>query len=70
MNLAVELSEIEKQVSALISENIEYKTQLNKSKDIIRYLCEMVRELSKPNPQPFNVEYSLKEAEQFLKETE
>lgn len=44
--------------------------QLTKAKKIIRYLCEMARELSKPNPQPFSVEYSLKEAEQFLKEVE
>lgn len=44
--------------------------QLTKAKEIIRYLCEMARELSKPNPQPFNVEYSLREADQFLKENE
>lgn len=42
--------------------------QLVKAKEIIKYLCEMVRELNKPNPQFFNVEYSLQETEQFLKE--
>lgn len=30
MNLSLKLAEIEKQVSALISENIEYKKQLRK----------------------------------------
>ena len=37
MNLALQLAEIEKQVSILISENIEYKKQLTKAKrDIAR----------------------------------
>lgn len=35
MNLALELSEIEKQVSVLISENIEYKKQLIKAKELL-----------------------------------
>lgn len=38
MNLALELSNIEKQVSVLISENIEYKNQLTKAKEIIKQL--------------------------------
>lgn len=38
------------------------------AKEIIRQLCLMVRELNKPNVQLTNVDYSLSEAEQFLKE--
>ena len=41
-----------------------------KTKEIIRQLCSMVRELNKPNVQLTNVGYSLAEAEQFLKEME
>ena len=46
----------------------EKDEQLAKAKDIIKYLCGMVRELNKPNVQLTNVDYSLSEAEQFLKE--
>lgn len=42
--------------------------QLTKAKEIIKDLCGMVRELNKPNVQLTNVDYSLSEAEQFLKE--
>lgn len=42
--------------------------QLTKAKEIIKYLCGMVRELNKPNVQLTNVDYSLSEAEQFLSE--
>lgn len=44
--------------------------QLTKAKEIIKYLCGMVRELNKPNVQLTNVDYSLAEAEQFLKDNE
>lgn len=44
--------------------------QLTKAKEIIKYLCGMVRELNKPNVQLTNVDYSLSEAEQFLSEVE
>lgn len=57
MNLALELSEIEKQVSDLISENIEYKKQLTKAKEIIR-------EIMKYDIPTLDYE----KAEQFLKE--
>jgi hypothetical protein len=46
------------------------KEQLTKAKEIIKYLCGMVRELNKPNVQLTNVDYSLSEAEQFLSEVE
>lgn len=39
-NIALELSEIEKQVSGLISENIDLKKQLTEAKEIIRAICE------------------------------
>lgn len=59
MNLALELSEIEKQVSTLISENTEYKKQLTKAKLIIKDLL------------ADNTDWTHKlEAEQFLKEIE
>ena len=49
----------------------EQKTeQLTKAKNLIRQLCSMVRELNNPNIQLTNVDYSLSEAEQFLKELE
>ena len=41
-----------------------------KTKEIIRQLCSMVRELNKPNVQLTNVDYSLAEAEQFISEVE
>jgi len=44
--------------------------QLTKAKEMIKYLCGMVRELNKPNVQLTNVDYSLSEAEQFLREVE
>ena len=44
--------------------------QLNKAKEIIKYLCGMVRELNKPNVQLTDVDYSLSEAEQFISEVE
>ena len=44
--------------------------QLTKAKEIIKDLCVMVRELNKPNVQLTNVDYSLSEAEQFIKEIE
>ena len=44
--------------------------QLTKAKEIIKYLCGMVQELNKPNVQLTNIDYSLSEAKQFLKETE
>lgn len=47
-----------------------FTKQLTKAKDLIRQLCSMVRELNKPNVQLTNVDYSLTEAEQFLKECE
>ena len=46
--------------------NEKYVEQLIKAKEIIKYLCGMVRELNKPNVQLTNVDYSLSEAEQFL----
>ena len=50
--------------------NEKYVEQLTKAKEIIKYLCGMVRELNKPNVQLTNVDYSLSEAEQFLKDSE
>lgn len=35
-NIALELSEIEKQVSSLISENIDLKKQLTKAKELLK----------------------------------
>ena len=46
----------------------EMMKQLTKAKEIIKYLCGMVRELNKPNVQLTDVDYSLSEAEQFLRE--
>lgn len=46
------------------------KEQLTKAKEIIKYLCGMVRELNKPNVQLTNVDYSLSEAEQFVSKVE
>ena len=48
----------------------EMKKQLTKAKEIIKYLCGMVRELNKPNVQLTDVDYSLSEAEQFISEVE
>ena len=45
-----------------------YAHGARKAKELIRQLCLMVRELNNPNVQLTNVDYSLKEAEQFLKE--
>ena len=64
MNLALELEEVEKQVSALISENIEYKKQLVKAKDLLLRLSVCLEGHSNNN-----FEYELiKKAEQFLKD--
>ena len=68
-------------IEALEEENAELKSgcgmcyrkdkeQLTKAKEIIKYLCGMVRELNKPNVQLTDVDYSLSEAEQFLKDSE
>lgn len=46
----------------------KFYDNLSKAKEIIRQLCLMVRELNKPNVQLTNVDYSLSEAEEFLKE--
>ena len=46
------------------------KEQLTKAKEIIKYLCGMVRELNKPNVQLTDVNYSLSEAEQFVSKVE
>ena len=46
----------------------KYEKELKEAKELIRQLCSMVRELNKPNIQLTNVDYSLSEAEQFLKE--
>lgn len=46
------------------------KEQLTKAKEIIKYLCGMVRELNKPNVQLTDVDYSLSEAEQFVSKVE
>lgn len=48
----------------------KYSKELKEAKELIRQLCSMVRELNKPNVQLTNVDYSLAEAEQFLKECE
>lgn len=60
MNLALELSEIEKQVSALISENIEYKKQLTKATDLLKRCYENY----------IYLEPLRSEIEQFLQEIE
>ena len=44
--------------------------QITKAKKIIKDLCVMVRELNKPNVQLTDINYSLAEAEQFLKDSE
>lgn len=62
MNLALELSEIEKQVSSLISENIEYKKQLTKAIKIIKGLMSCCRNYPQENAK------KMEQAEQFLKE--
>ena len=67
MNLALQLAEIEKQVSILISENIYCKKQLTKAKEILReYIC---INLLPPIERNFDDEVRLfEQAEQFLKE--
>ncbi len=66
MNLALQLAEIEKQVSALISENIEYKKQLTKAKEIIKDLKAHL-DLSDCVNNDYRLQL-LKRAEQFLKD--
>lgn len=46
----------------------KFYDNLSEAKEIIRQLCLMVRELNKPNVQLTNIDYSLSEAEEFLKE--
>ena len=48
----------------------DFNTFKSKAKEIIKYLCGMVRELNKPNVQLTNIDYSLSEAEQFIKYSE
>ena len=48
----------------------DFNTFKSEAKYLIRQLCSMVRELNNPNVQLTNVDYSLTEAEQFLKECE
>lgn len=60
----------EKVVHLACNQNKDLKYKLTKAKEIIRQLCSMVRELNNPNVQLTNVDYSLSEAEQFLKECE
>lgn len=69
MNLSLQLAEVEKQVSILISENIEYKKQLTKAKEILLEYIGI--NLLQPIERNFDDEVRLFEkAEQFLKETE
>ena len=49
---------------------VSKRQQLTKAKDIIKDLCVKVRELNKPNVQLTDVDYSLSEAEQFIKDLE
>ena len=70
-NNCSELSEEECEVCAEYSHfKCKRKEQLTKTKEIIKYLCGMVRELNKPNVQLTNVDYSLSEAEQLIKDSE
>ena len=81
MRMADRMYDLENQMKQLEKENAELKSgcgmcyrkdkeQLTKAKEIIKYLCGMVRELNKPNVQLTDVDYSLSEAEQFLSEVE
>ncbi|MBP5751429.1 MAG: hypothetical protein J6W60_01035, partial [Treponema sp.] len=63
MNLALELSEIEEQVSDLISENIEYKKQLTKATEIIKNIIRVTW----GEGWNYSLDWKVK-AEQFLKE--
>jgi chromosome segregation ATPase len=69
-----ELRKDKKELCHSISEGgkacVYLNEQLTKAKEIIKYLCGMVRELNNPNVQLTNVDYSLSEAEQFLSEVE
>ena len=67
------IAELEKEKAELIAVErmslySQMSDQLAKAKEIMKGLCLMVRELNKPNVQLTNVDYSLSEAEQFLKE--
>ena len=64
MNLALELSEIEKQVSVLISENIEYKKQLTKAKVALRNVIDYLGQFCSDYPD------CVIEAEEIFKEIE
>jgi 5-bromo-4-chloroindolyl phosphate hydrolysis protein len=72
MNLALQLEEIEKQVSALISENIEYKKQLTEAKKLIKgmnkYLSTKPEFWSKE--EMFEIAELSEKAYQFVKEKE
>lgn len=72
MNLALELSEIEKQVSALISENIEYKKQVAEAKALIKGMNEYLS--TKPEfwskEEQFEIVELSEKAYQFVKEIE
>jgi 5-bromo-4-chloroindolyl phosphate hydrolysis protein len=72
MNLALQLEEIEKQVSALISENIEYKKQLTEAKKLIKgmnkYLSTKPEFWSKE--EMFEIVELSEKAYQFVKEKE
>ena len=59
-----------KGIAELEKENAEMNKQLTKAKEIIKYLCGMVRELNKPNVQLTDVDCSLSEAEQFVSKVE
>ena len=72
--LKEKLGDIQMQKSDLVwklkTANEQKAEQLTKAKEIIKYLCGMVRELNKPNVQLTNIDYSLSEAKQFISEVE
>lgn len=70
MNLALELSEIEKQVSALISENIGYKNQLTKATDLLKKMYYLYFDPCVTHNDLENRDKLFEEVKQFLKETE
>ena len=61
-NVVLELSEIEKQVSNIISENIDLKEENKQAKEIIRELLTCARNYPESNKQ------KMQKAEAFLKE--
>lgn len=80
----IKCEKYESEIEELKKENIELNIRLQevtfdklqlfnlslRAKDIIQCLCNMVRELNNPNIQLTNVDYSLSDAEQFLKKFE